>query len=79
MGSGISLAGYGRNFIKWLNDEKPEPYNSYGNGYAMRVSAVGCVFDTLEETLEKAKESAEISPNHPEGIKGAQATPQLYS
>lgn len=58
-------AGYGRNFIKWLNDEKPEPYNSYGNGSAMRVSAVGCVFDTLEETLQKAKESAEISHNHP--------------
>jgi ADP-ribosylglycohydrolase len=50
------------------------PYNSWGNGSAMRVSAVGWAFDTLEETLEIAKRSAEITHNHPEGIKGAQAT-----
>lgn len=50
------------------------PYNSYGNGSAMRVSPVGWFFDTLEETLEMAKRSAEITHNHPEGIKGAQAT-----
>ena len=50
------------------------PYNSWGNGSAMRVSAVGWAFDTLEETLEVAKRSAEITHNHPEGIKGAQAT-----
>ncbi|WP_279626079.1 ADP-ribosylglycohydrolase family protein [Rodentibacter genomosp. 1] len=53
---------------------EPEPYNSWGNGSAMRVSPVGWVFDTLEETLEYAKCSAEITHNHPEGIKGAQAT-----
>ncbi len=50
------------------------PYNSYGNGSAMRVSAVGWMFDTLEETTRVAKISAEITHNHPEGVKGAQAT-----
>lgn len=50
------------------------PYNSWGNGSAMRVSPVGFAFNTLEETLEAAKVSAEITHNHPEGIKGAQAT-----
>lgn len=50
------------------------PYNSFGNGSAMRVSAVGWCFDTMEETLEIAAKSASITHNHPEGIKGAQAT-----
>jgi ADP-ribosylglycohydrolase len=53
------------------------PYNSWGNGSAMRVSAVGWAFDTLEETLEIAKRSAEITHNHPEGIKGAQCVAAL--
>ena len=67
-------AGFGGMFKQWLAKENPEPYNSFGNGSAMRVSPVGCAFDTLEETLQKAKESAEVTHNHPEGIKGAQAT-----
>lgn len=67
-------AGFGGMFRLWLNDKDPKPYNSFGNGSAMRVSPVGCAFDTLEETLQKAKESAEVTHNHPEGIKGAQAT-----
>ena len=67
-------AGFGGMFKKWLAEENPQPYNSFGNGSAMRVSAVGCAFETLEETLQKAKESAEATHNHPEGIKGAQAT-----
>ena len=67
-------AGFGGMFRQWLKEEDPEPYNSFGNGSAMRVSAVGCAFDTLEETLKKAKESAEATHNHPEGVKGAQAT-----
>lgn len=67
-------AGFGGMFKKWLVDENPKPYNSFGNGAAMRVSPVGCAYNTLEETLEKAKESAEVTHNHPEGIKGAQAT-----
>ena len=73
-GSLYPYAGYGRNFFNWLRDPKPQPYYSWGNGSAMRVSPVGWAFDTLEETLEAAKLSAEVTHNHPEGIKGAQAT-----
>ena len=67
-------AGYGRGFGKWLNSDRPQPYHSWGNGSAMRVSAVGWAFDTLEDTLVAAQQSAEVTHNHPEGIKGAQAT-----
>lgn len=67
-------AGYGGMFRNWLREDEPKPYNSFGNGSAMRVSPVGWVSHTLEETLETAKQSAEITHNHPEGIKGAQAT-----
>lgn len=66
--------GYGGMFYDWLKSRCPKPYNSFGNGSAMRVSPVGWAFDTLEETLEAAKQSAEVTHNHPEGIKGAQAT-----
>ena len=72
-GNRYLTAGYGGMFIEWLTSDNSQPYNSYGNGSAMRVSPVGWAFDTLERTLEKAKESAEITHNHPEGIKGAQA------
>ena len=67
-------AGYGVRFVDWLYDEDPKPYNSCGNGSAMRVSPVGWAFDTLEETERFAEVSAAVSHNHPEGIKGAQAT-----
>ena len=67
-------AGFGGMFKQWLTQEDPKPYNSFGNGSAMRVSPVGCAFDSLAETLQKAKESAEVTHDHPEGIKGAQAT-----
>ena len=67
-------AGYGASFIHWLADENPQPYGSYGNGSAMRVSAVGWAYDDLETTKEVAKWTAEISHNHSEGIKGAEAT-----
>ena len=67
-------AGYGLRFIDWLHAAKPEPYGSYGNGSAMRVSAAGWLFDTLEETRRMARLSAEVTHNHPEGIKGAEAT-----
>lgn len=67
-------AGYGGMFRSWLRAEEPQPYNSFGNGSAMRVSPVGWAFKTLEETLEAARRSAEVTHNHPEGIKGAQAT-----
>ena len=67
-------AGYGGSFIRWLHADDPQPYNSWGNGSAMRVSPVGFAFATEEEVLYQAKKTAEISHNHPEGIKGAQAT-----
>lgn len=66
--------GYGGRFSGWLREKDPQPYNSWGNGSAMRVSAVGWMFDSLEKTLEVAKETAVVTHNHPEGIKGAQAT-----
>ena len=67
-------AGYGASFIYWLAADNPQPYNSFGNGSAMRVSAVGWAYDDLETTREVARWTAEISHNHPEGIKGAEAT-----
>ena len=67
-------AGYGCGFFVWLRSKNPEPYFSYGNGSAMRVSAAGWLYGTLEETLHVAKLTAEVTHNHPEGIKGAQAT-----
>ena len=73
-GNRYPTAGYGGMFYSWLKAREPKPYNSWGNGSAMRVSPVGWAFDTLEETLEAAKQSAEITHNHSEGIKGAQAT-----
>ena len=67
-------AGYGGSFIGWLFADCPEPYNSWGNGSAMRVSPVGFAFTTEDEVLREARKTADISHNHPEGIKGAQAT-----
>jgi len=66
-------SGYGGFFKRWMYSGQPQPYNSFGNGSAMRVSPVGWAFDTVEETLRQAKASASITHNHPEGIKGAQA------
>jgi ADP-ribosylglycohydrolase len=68
------IGGYGRGFMTWVKGKKNIPNNSYGNGAAMRVSAAGWVSNTVEETLEVAKRSAEITHSHPEGMKGAQAT-----
>lgn len=65
--------GYGCGFINWLLKTKPMPYNSYGNGSAMRVSPIAWYCHTLEDVLREAKKSAECTHNHPEGIKGAQA------
>ena len=66
-------AGYGGMFRRWLNTDNPEPYNSFGNGSAMRVSPVGLYANSMEEALELARITASVSHNHPEGIKGAQA------
>lgn len=67
-------AGYGGNFRRWFRSATPTPYNSWGNGSAMRVSAVGAYSRSLNEVMCQASHSAEVSHNHPEGIKGAQAT-----
>lgn len=67
-------AGYGGTFQHWIWSNKSTPYNSFGNGSAMRVSPVGYAFDTTETVLTEARRSAEVSHNHPEGVKGAQAT-----
>lgn len=67
-------AGYGSAFIEWIFEDDVRPYNSWGNGSAMRVSPVGFAFDDVERVLLEAKRAAEVSHNHPEGIKGAQAT-----
>jgi len=65
--------GYGPGFRHWAASRRITPYYSQGNGSAMRVSPVGFAFDTLEEVLDQAKKSAQVTHNHPEGIKGAQA------
>lgn len=67
-------SGYGLSFRSWMYSKDPQPYNSFGNGSAMRVSAVGWAFNTIEDVLREAEASAAVTHNHPEGIKGAQAT-----
>jgi len=67
------VRSYGGMFHMWASSADTEPYNSFGNGSAMRVSPVGFAFDSLEEVLAEAKRSAEVTHDHPEGIKGAQA------
>jgi ADP-ribosylglycohydrolase len=66
--------GYGGQFKEWLHSANPKPYNSWGNGSAMRVSPIGWYCSTIDDVLAEAKRSAEVTHNHPEGIKGAQAT-----
>lgn len=72
IGERFPKCGYGGGFYNWIFTDS-SPYNSYGNGSAMRVSSIGWAFDTKEEVLEEARKSSEISHNHIEGIKGAQA------
>ena len=74
LGRRYPAAGYGAAFRHWLFSQAPTPYNSWGNGSAMRVSPVGFAFSTEAEVLDQAAQSARITHNHPEGIKGAQAT-----
>ena len=73
-GSRYPYAGYGARFIRWLGCKVPEPYGSYGNGSAMRVSSVGWLYDDLETVRRMARLSASVSHDHPEGLKGAEAT-----
>lgn len=72
LGQEFPTAGYGSKFSKWLTSNQPA-YNSFGNGSAMRVSPIAYAFSDLGVILSEAKKSAEVSHNHPEGIKGAQA------
>lgn len=67
-------SGYGARFVRWLSGDTPGPYGSYGNGSAMRVSPVAWISDSEAEILDAARESAMPSHDHPEGVKGAQAT-----
>jgi len=66
-------AGYGAMFLEWLGIESLAPYNSFGNGSAMRVSPVGFAFSSLDRVVQEAEKSTVVTHNHPEGIKGAQA------
>lgn len=74
LGNKYPDAGYGGHFSEWLREENPQPYNSYGNGAAMRVSFIADYYENLADVKEAARQSAEISHNHPEGIKGAETT-----
>ncbi len=73
-GAAYPDAGYGLRFANWLVHRRRQPYNSFGNGSAMRVPAVGWAFQTLDEVLAESARSAAVTHSHPEGIKGAQAT-----
>lgn len=73
LGRRYPTAGYAGSFMRWLYNPEPQPYNSYGNGSAMRVSPVAFYAHSLQEALGLAKISAEVTHNHSEGIKGAQA------
>ena len=66
-------AGYGARFLNWVRSDNLSPYGSFGNGSAMRVSPVGFAYNSLEDVLKESRKSAEVTHNHPEGIKGAQS------
>ncbi len=74
IGQNYPYCGYGNHFFEWIFCTNPRPYNSFGNGSAMRVSYIGQYFDDLEEVKKQAEETAKVSHNHPEGIKGAVTT-----
>lgn len=72
-GRRIPNAGYGGRFYQWLFTDRTKPYGSFGNGSAMRVSSVGWLYDTMERTREVARWTAEVTHDHPEGVKGAES------
>lgn len=74
LGRRYPRAGYGGHFRQWLRSQAPEPYNSFGNGSAMRVSPCAYAAGTMEDAIALAKAVTEVTHNHPEGIKGAEAT-----
>lgn len=67
------MAGYGKSFIRWAKSKSRLPYNSFGNGSAMRVSPIGFLFTSVDQIAFNARLSAEVTHNHPEGVRGAQA------
>jgi ADP-ribosylglycohydrolase len=67
------MGAYGGRFAQWIHSEDPQPYYSFGNGSAMRVSPVAWAFNDLEDVKREAEKTASVSHNHPEGIKGAVA------
>lgn len=73
-GSRYPNCGYGARFCEWLMSDEQKPYGSWGNGSAMRVSPVGWMYDSLKRTREVARATAAVTHNHPEGLKGAEAT-----
>lgn len=73
-GREFPYAGYGGMFRRWLRSRDPQPYGSFGNGSAMRVSSVAWLYSDLDTVRRMARLSAEVTHNHPEGIKGAEAT-----
>ena len=73
-GKRYPFAGYGAQFSQWLSAKEKQPYNSFGNGSAMRVSSVAWLYNDIDTVRKKAALSAEVTHNHPEGIKGAEAT-----
>lgn len=77
-GNMYPYAGYGGRFARWLREENPQPYNSFGNGAAMRVSACGFAATSLEEALSLAEEVTAVTHNHPEAIRGAKATTAAF-
>lgn len=69
----IPMGGYGNGFSRWLGSYRHKPYNSFGNGAAMRISAIGWLYSSLERTLKEAEAATKVTHNHEEGIKGAKA------
>ena len=74
VGKNYPNCGYGGGFYNWMFSDNPQPYNSFGNGAAMRVSAAGFAANSLEDAIEMSRLITEVTHNHPEGIKGAEAT-----
>ena len=70
--------GYGGSFAQWMYSDNPQPYNSYGNGAAMRVSGCGYVGNTIEEVKQLSKAVTEVTHSHPEGLKGAEALSLIH-
>jgi len=74
VGNRYPCCGYGARFFRWMLGNEKEPYNSWGNGSAMRVSYIGEHYEDLEDVVREAEKSAAVTHNHPEGVKGAVVT-----